>query len=112
MNFLHYLYVKAQTCHTRFEFSPRLAISCPLWIAVVLFTPLDMLGSIWNVYFAFAVAYLMMYLLVLAVYPPKLINKNYRKWEKRYNGTSSLWFYLYFCSPFAFIVIKAFILPY
>ena len=112
MNFLHYLYVKAKSCHTRLEFSPRLAISWPLWTAVLIFTPLDMLGSIWNVCLVFAVAYLTIDLLVLAVYPPKLISKNYGKWRRRYNLTSSLWFYLYFCSPFAVIAIKALFLPY
>ncbi len=112
MNVLHYLYVKANSRHTRFENSPRLAVSWPLWTSVVIFTPLDMLGSTWSVFLAFAMAYLMIYILVLAVYPSRFVNWNYRKWEKKYRATSSLWFYVYFCSPFIFIVIRAYIMSY
>lgn len=112
MNFLHYLYVKAKSCHTRLEFSPRLALSWPLWTVIVLFAPLNIFSSIFAIYIAFAVAYLIIYLLVLAIYPPKYVNRHYSQWEKKYQRATSLWFYLYFCSPFIFIAIRAYIWHY
>lgn len=111
MNFLHYLYVKADNCRTQLSGWPRLAISWPLWLTFIFLFPLKIVGSLWWV--AYGVAYITIYLLVLAIYPPKLVRKNYGKWKKKYNDTSSLWFYLYLLLlPFISLMIIAYIRAY
>lgn len=111
MNSLHYLYIKADNCDTKLAGWPRLAISWPLWITVIFCIPLKIVGSLW--YVAYGVAFLIIYLLVFAIYPPKLVNNNYDEWKKRYNDTSSLWFYLYFIfSPLIFLAIRVYLWAY
>lgn len=94
MNFLHYLYIKADNCDTKLAGWPRLCISWPLWLSSIFFIPLKIVGSLWWIFYCSA--FLIIYLFVLWIFPPKLVKKNYNKWYKEYNDKTSLWFYLYF----------------
>ena len=56
------------------------------------------------------IAFIILYLIVLAVYPPKTVKDNYEKWEKQYLTKTSLWYWLYFFSFIVPMLIKIFYL--
>lgn len=83
---------------------PRIIISFPVWAVALSFIPLILVW--WVQYF---LTYVIIYLLVLAVYPPKLVNRKYDEWEKRYGNMTSIWFYLYLVSFILFPVLKVYL---
>ncbi len=113
MNFLHYLYIKADNCDTKFAGWPRGGISCPLWVATMPYLVHILIKSDvsrWLAWIALGLAFLIIYLLVLWILPPKLVKKNYNKWLKEYNDKTSLWFYLYFLMlPIVFFAIRVYL---
>lgn len=103
MNFLHYLYIKADTS-IRYGNIPRIIISFPVWAVALSLIPLILVW--WVQYF---LTYVIIYLLVLAVYPPKFVNRKYDEWEKKYGNMTSIWFYLYLVSFILFPVLKVYL---
>jgi hypothetical protein len=104
MIFLHYLYVKASNV-SRFDCFPRVNIAWPLWLGSLWYLPVSDFSVWWIQYL---IAFIIFYLIVLAIYPPKFVKKNYDKWEKQYLSKTSLWFWLYFFSFIAPMLIKIF----
>lgn len=100
MNFLHYLYVKADKS-PRYDGTPRVIIAWPLWLGSLWYLPILPMreSSFWWV--PTVIAFIFWYLVVLVVYPPRLVKNKYKEWEREYDGTTSLWFWLYF---FSFII--------
>jgi len=104
MNFLHYLYVKASTV-SRFDCFPRVNIAWPLWLGFLWYLPVsDFSMWWWQALFTFIV----FYLIALAIYPPKFVKENYDNWVMQYSDKTSLWFWLYFFSFIAPMLIKIF----
>lgn len=94
MNFLHYLYVKASNM-TRFDCLPRINIAWPLWLGTLWYLPFRDFSTWW---IEALIAFIISYIIVLAIYPPKVVKENYDIWEKQYSDKTSLWFWLYFYS--------------
>lgn len=113
MNFLHYLYVKANT-HRYMGRYPRVNIAWPLWLVAILYILPTVIPSTVNIrsYYTYILAgslFIIIYLFILAIYPPKLVKKNYDDWQKKYNDTTSLWFWLYFYSFIIFLVMRVYL---
>lgn len=92
---------------------PRVGISFPLFLAIIPYlfhyTIKSGIAGWWN-WVAGGATFLIIYLFVLWLFPPKLVKKNYNKWLKEYNDKTSLWFYLYFLVlPIIFIAIRVYL---
>lgn len=100
MNFLHYLYVKADKC-PRYDGTPRVVIAWPLWLSSLWYLPITSFMNSSFGWISTIIAFIFWYLVVLAVYPPRMVKNKYKDWENEYEGTTSLWFWIYF---FSFII--------
>lgn len=112
MNFLHYIYVKAD--NRRMGAFPRINIAWPIWLVALLYILPAVIPTTVNIrsYYTYILAgglFLVIYLFVLAIYPPKLIKKKYVDWQEKYTDTTSLWFWLYFYSFIPFLAIRIYL---
>lgn len=100
MNFFHYLYVKADKS-PRYDGTPRVVIAGPLWLGTLWYLPIMSFRNSSFGWISTIIAFIFWYLVVLAVYPPRIVKNKYNEWENEYDSTTSLWFWIYF---FSFII--------
>lgn len=104
MNPLAYLYIKFRPGAmpgSTFLGPPRVGIALPIWLCALLgFGDLFIIdnASEFLFYINLALIYLVIYLVIFTLIPPKKVKKHYKSWLKKYERTTSLWAYLYIFS--------------